>query len=813
MGPKVHVLLLLALFTGVPGAAQSSPLPEDRGAAGIHLALAKLQTSARILYVVAHPDDEDAGTLTLLARGLGAEVTLLSLTRGEAGANLITNDFFDRLGALRTLEHQKAAAHYGVSLRYSRFADFGYSKNVEETWKNWDRQAVLADVVRTIRSVRPHVLIARFQGTARDGHGHHTASGLLAREAFTAAADPKLFAQAGPAWKTLKLYCNRWGAGEPGVFAVDSGVYNPLLGRSYAELGREGYRFQRSQAMGAVLMRPGPSVVYYKRIDRDVPEAGFLDGLGAETEPPASLRPFAAQAKAAGPLGEVLPVLLAGLQEARQLTNIEERIVWEKKFNHALNLALGLQLEASAPSTAAAGGPFEVTALLHSRGGERLQAVRYELAVCGKAEVSELEPGRFRVVHRGPLTAAHWTRPDIRQVRYDYGPNGEWGGALPCPPVTVRASYRVRGITGVVEAAPEVSRVDSIGLQYREPLVVGPGLSVRFLEDSMVLVGSESSLKVDAAVRNEAPGERSGVIRVGAPAGWRVEPGEVPYRVLREGEEVRATFRVTPAPGSRNGVLRARAGSVRSTFERVSYPGVGSLFLSRPAEAQVHRLDVRVAPGLKAGYVMGSGDAVPGALARLGVAVDLLDREAIAAADLSRYDVILLGIRAYAARPELAVHNQRLLEYVRRGGTLIVQYNTQEYDRAYGPYPYTMTRAAEEVSEENAPVTVLAPDHPVFHQPNRITAADWKGWFEQRGSKFFTTWDERWEPLIETHDTGQKPQRGVWLQARYGKGLYVYCSLAWYRQLPMAVPGAWRIFANLISQGAILRKNASPPQR
>jgi hypothetical protein len=211
-------------------------------------------------------------------------------------------------------------------------------------------------------------------------------------------------------------------------------------------------------------------------------------------------------------------------------------------------------------------------------------------------------------------------------------------------------------------------------------------------------------------------------------------------------------------------------------------------------------VDVKTAPGLRVGYVAGTGDDVPETLDQLGVPYELLDTSALATGDLSKYSTILLGIRAYAARSDVKTYNQRLLDYVAQGGVLVVQYNTPEYDNNYGPFPYTMGRNPEEVSEENAPVAILDPADPMFQSPNRITTADFDGWVEQRGSKFFTTWDPRWKPLIETHDTGQAPQKDAWLVARHGKGLYVYCGLAWYRQLPLAVPGAVRIFANLISQ-------------
>jgi hypothetical protein len=222
----------------------------------------------------------------------------------------------------------------------------------------------------------------------------------------------------------------------------------------------------------------------------------------------------------------------------------------------------------------------------------------------------------------------------------------------------------------------------------------------------------------------------------------------------------------------------------------------------RPATHLVRVLDVKTAPGLKAAYIMGSGDAVPETMRQLGVAVDMLGPQEVASAELSRYNIILLGIRAYATRPELKTHNARLLDYVRQGGVLIVQYNTQEYDGNFGPYPYSMTMRAEEISEEDSPVRILDQSNPVFNTPNKITVRDFDGWVEQRGSKFFTTWDPRWTPLLETNDTGQAPQRGGWLEARYGNGLYVYCAYAWYRQLPYAVPGAVRLFANLVSLGA-----------
>lgn len=799
MGRIFFLLCALAVVGGV-----AAPIPENRGAAGLDLALKRVHTQSRVLYVVAHPDDEDAGTLTLLARGHGAQVTLLSLTRGESGANLITGDFFDRLGALRTVEHRKAAEHYGVELRYTRFADFGYSKNVEETWRNWDREQVLRDVVYHIRKERPHVIIARFQGTPRDGHGHHQASGMLAREAFAAAANPSRFADLGlPAWGALKLYCDNWRAADEGVLAVDAGVYNPILGRSYAEIGREGYRFQRSQGMGNVPVRPGPFVTYYKllesRLSGTRPTEFFLDGLGDAVLPPPSVRAILAGVKR----DDAAKPLAAALTETRRLRAEEDSFdlaALDRNLQRALAAALAVELETRidppALRLATKGQTFQFNATVHVRTGAPVETVSLRPVPGGGAEFSanELGKGRFEIAWLGGRsTAAHWRRDNPFAPHYDYTGEGNWFGlSLPPAPLTVQARLRYAGIEFTVESAP---------------IAAGPALALKFATASVILPVGRGSFESEVVLRNTGHGARTGNLRLELPAGWTAEPARAAFAFEREDDEARFRFRVKPG-SLHEGTVELRAAAESSgerfdrEFERITYEGLETMYLEAPARQIVRAVDVKVAPGLKTAYVMGSGDEVPQAMRQLGIDVEMLDDGALASADLSSFHAIVLGIRAYAARAAVRAHNSRLLDYVRNGGTLIVQYNTPEFDNNYGPYPYSMTARTEETSEENAPVTILAGDERVFQWPNKITPADFEGWVEQRGSKFFMTWDSRYVPMIETHDTGQAPQKGVWLQARYGKGLYVYCALAWYRQLPFAVPGAARIFANLVSQGA-----------
>jgi LmbE family N-acetylglucosaminyl deacetylase len=829
---RIAALLAASIATAL--AAQ--PIPENRGAAALKDALRKLESGVRILYVVAHPDDEDAGTLTLLSRGLGADVTLLSITRGESGANLITRDFFDRLGALRTLEHLKAAEYYGVRVRYTRFADFGYSKSVEETWRNWNKEEVLSDVVRMVREVRPHIIVSRWQGSPRDGHGHHHAAGVLAIEAWSAAADPARFPSHGlPPWKALKLYTGNWRRDEPGVLAVDSGVYDPLYGRSYAEIGREGYRFQRSQAMGAVLVRPGPSLAFYRLVESALPvsspESSMLDGLPPALSMPAevrdAIRAAASSFNAESPQSSApaLARALAAVRRARAAGDSFDLALLEQRAVRALSASLGVVFEAlvepdSPPPAAASlfrpastfrvaapGQIFRVAGTLHVRTGAPVEVLRIQPVLVPGWFSRDIGGGRFEIAvpRAARPTAAHWSRPSLREAAYSYAPGGEFGAPLPDPALLLRATLRFEGEEFTVEQIPETSQLDSIGLQIREPLAAGPQVAVSFQTEAGVMPLGAPSYPVEVLVRNVGAAERKGVLSLSVPEGWRTEPPNQPFSLLREGEQARLRFRLVPPGGVQPGSVRVAArldGGPALGFERITYPGLGVLYLSPPPAHRVELTGVKVAAGLRAGYVMGSGDDVPETLRQLGVETVLLDPDAVASADLSRFDVILLGIRAYAAREDIRTHNARLLEYVRRGGVLVVQYNTQEFDHNYGPYPYSMTMRAEEVSEEDAPVTVLQPDAAVFNWPNRITPADWTGWFEQRGSKFWTTWDPRYTPLVESHDSGQPPQKGGWLEARYGQGLYVYCAYAWYRQLPQAVPGAVRLFANLVSLGA-----------
>jgi LmbE family N-acetylglucosaminyl deacetylase len=830
----------MAAGTALPAAG----LPEDRGAVGLWQTLKKLGTTARVMHITAHPDDEDGGTLALLSRGQGVEVTLAAITRGESGANLVTGDFFDGLGALRTLELGRAAEYYGAHVRFSRYADYGFSKNLEEALRTWDREEILRDFVRIIRAGKPHVILARFRGGPRDGHGQHQTAGLIAQEAYKAAGDPARFPELAreglEPWQPLKLYDDNRRENEDWTVAIDAGMYDPMLGRTYAQIAREGLRVQRSQGAGSGIMGPGPSPRHYKLLASQVGMAGkeenFFERLNVSTAQYPEIEQHVQQALARFSPGDPAasaPALAGGLQAVRKLRQSKDSTdleIKERQFLLALQQALGAEFDAlvapeDEPSGAFAGFQpvetfqvavpgqvFEVTCDFVAAGGSAAVTLsKAELIAPAGWKVESVGESRYRVTVAAdaPPTKAYWSRDSVWDVHYEYaGGVKPFGRPLPAPPLRARATYTVAGVEASIEREVQTSYIDTIGVQHRRTLVVGPPVSVRVSTEAGVLPLGSGEYSLSVAVRNNAYKGSTGALQVKLPQGWQSEPASVEFHFDKEGEERDFRFTAKAPAGAAAGDYPADAMALSggqeygASFEPITYPGLPVVYLSHTARHTIRVVDVKTASKLRTGYVMGTGDDVPQTLTQLGAQVDLLDTAALASGDLSQYDTILLGIRAYAARQDVHTYNARLLEYVKNGGVLVVQYNTPEYDNNYGPYPYVMGRRPEEVSEEDSQVEILDRGDPVFTTPNRITAADFEGWVEQRGSKFLESWDAAYKPLLATNDTGQPPQRGGWLVAKYGKGLYIYCAYAWYRQLPYAVPGGVRLFANLVSLGA-----------
>ena len=910
--------------TQIAASPDAQTLPEDRGADGLWQTLRKLHTRASVMMIVAHPDDEDGGMLTLESRGAGARVAMLTLTRGEGGQNAMSGETYDALGLIRTNELLRADEFSGTEQYWTRVADYGFSKTIDEAFEQWGHDRVLYDVVRAVRLNRPLVITSVFTGNVTDGHGHHQVSGEMAQEAFKAAGDPNVFPDQIAAglrpWSPLKVYArvpgfsingktmfdyatgkssplhlrdyvnDRWMDSVPATnVEIPEGTFDPALGRSYLQMAREGWSEQKSQNGGGNPPLPGPFDVSYHRYGSLVSttdhESSFFDGIDVSLAGIATLAHGDTQflkdglreidryvtralyAYIPSDPSKIVPDLRDGFLKTKQLidavnasalsaddkANVNHELqIKLAQFNTALAQALGLQINALVtPRLESDRNPFFGQAadmtFLHATPGMGFNV---------RLHVTSAEPwtagGKLRLVRTwlvtpedekwpverqgGPATNAsgdsdadmlfkvevpshaaptrpYYSRPSIEQPFYNIN-DPRWLNRSFAPyPVEGWAEFNYDGVPiRVGQVVQTVHYVHGLGAVY-QPLVVLPQVSVSIGSGAGVVPLGSQSFPLTVSLENEQQSAADGELRLELPDGWTAEPASTKFH-LPANDPATVTFTVHPSSlSAANPTMSdttypikavARIGNYEFSegVQTVGYPGVRPYYYYHPATYRAHGVDVKVAPGLNVGYIMGTGDEVPQALAQIGVQPHLLTADEVLHGDLSKYNAIVLGIRTYAARPELAAANGRLLDYVRSGGTVIVQYNSPEYDHNFGPFPYTLGRSPEKVVDEKSKVTILTPNHPLLTWPNRITEADFNGWVEERGHSFMESWDPRYTALTETHDPGQDPQKGGLLYARYGKGAYIYVAYALYRQMTEGVPGASRIFANLISAGA-----------
>jgi LmbE family N-acetylglucosaminyl deacetylase/multidrug efflux pump subunit AcrA (membrane-fusion protein) len=896
-----------------PAAVDAQTLPEDRGANGLWLDLKRLRTWASMMMIVAHPDDEDGSMLAYESRGSGVRTSLMTLTRGEGGQNLMSSDADDALGLIRTNELLKADQYYGVEQYWGRVTDYGFSKTIEEAFSQWGHDRVLYDTVRAVRRDRPLVLTASFIGGITDGHGQHQVSGEIAQEVFTAAGDPNVFPdqiQAGlRPWSPLKVYARvpNYSLGKEGMFdyatgkwapvrfynyvtrettstapptnvQVPEGTFDPLLGRTYVQIARQGWGFQKTQNGGGYVVLPGEVDSDYHRYGSRVKsgdtEQSFFDGIDTSLPGIASLAhsdaPFlnsglaAIQAqvdKATGAYDpaapeKVAPALHDGYLETQKLiaavassqlsaadkASVDAELQTKlAQFNTALADALGLKVDAlrtaessirqttifspgvdDTPASATPGSEVFVRLHLHNPTATRPNSPKLtrswlasrvdaaaridQLAAPRAGEVAGDSLFRVAIAAGAAGTRPYFSRPNTEQAYYDIDDPRWLNDSFAPYPVEGWAEFDYDGVPiRIGQVVQTVHRVEGIG-SVENPLVVAPGISVGIHPGAGAVPLAATDFAFAVTLRSNLEGAADGTLRLTMPAGWTSTPAEAAFH-LKTGEEQQLTFRIRP------GKLAARSYEIKAIatsrglaysegYRTVGYPGLRPCNDYRPATYRARAVDVSLAPNLNVGYVMGPGDEIPQALEDLGVHPHLLSAQEVAAADLRKYDTIVLGIRAYASRPELAANNSRLLDYVRNGGNLVVQYQSGEYDHNFGPYPYTLGRSPEKVVDETDPVVLLDPKNPLLTWPNKITAEDFNGWVEERGHSFMESWDPQYTALTETRDPGQDPQKGGLLIARYGKGTYIYVAYALYRQTPEAVPGAYRLLANLISAAA-----------
>ncbi len=867
-----------AFAVAAPLAAQLEP-PSAGGLVALEHELRMLGHYKRVLVIGAHPDDEDTELLTELVRGEGAEAAYLSLNRGEGGQNVIGPELGEALGLLRTEELLAARRLDGAHQFFTRAYDFGFSKTEDETWTHWPRDSVLKDVVRIVRRFRPQIVVSIFSGTPRDGHGQHQAAGWAAGEAFRIAGDatrfPELAAEGLKPWTPLKLYRSTRFDSAATTLVLQGGVLDSAVGKSYHQIAMAGRSLHRSQDMGQ-LQRIGPSVIRLRLVeDRTGQGAGglwsgidtTLAGMAAVAGPgsgspalwdslAAALEGFRRSQTPA--LAETLDRFAGALPRTGGESQVRVGVATPEQWDQLTHIQRAIQLSSGVVCDAVAddqrvvpGQVLQVTATCWNAGS---RAVTVPLVgIRGNAEWPWLHQSRDGATI-APGAVANWTFdvaiPDTAAPTRPYfldhprdGASYVWPAApaevlgLPFEDPLMTAEF------GADVEPREVTfryRSPTAG-EVRRPITVVPRVDVKLDPDTLVWpAAGRLARRFTVTLTHGARDTTEGVVRLVAPAAWSVGRPQ-PFAFSREDESRAFTFDVRPPAAVRAGrvVIRAEATDrTGRTYDTgvfvVDYPHIRPRSYVREAAASVRVAPLALPRLARVGYVRGAADRVPEALASVGLPVTLLDGAALERGDLSRYDAIVIGSRAYETDAALVGSNRRLLDYARRGGLVIVQY--QQYGfftRGYAPYPMTVggqplrldvvarpgappeagspavrpgpPASHDRVTDEAAPVRILLPAHPVFHIPNRIGPEDWADWVQERGLYFAHSWDRAYVPLLEMHDPGEGPLEGSLLVARVGKGPYVYTALAFFRELPAGVPGAYRLFANLLALAA------SPP--
>ncbi len=815
----------LAFFISIgaagPGRGQQLSPVGTGGVAALARALAQLGAEKRVLVIGAHPDDENTQLLTLLSRGSGAQVAYLSLSRGEGGQNLIGPELGAPLGLIRTEELLAARDVDGARQFFTRAYDFGFSKSADEAFRFWPRDSLLRDVIAVIRRFRPQVLVSIFSGTPRDGHGQHQVAGQLARQAFEVLKDS--------AWGPVKLYRSSGFDTAGTTLRLRAGDLDPLVGQSYYQLAMAARSRHRSQDMGQ-LQRPGPNAVPLALLATRAPgaaagDAGLFAGVDTVLRGRERFRALIDSARARldpwAPAA-VVPYLTAALGEPGPDPGDAREIL-----ERALAAAAGVAIDGAADDGIVVPGQrvqVEVTVWNAGPVDVRLDSVALSVPPGWGVErldaaAAPVAPGsvvtrRFvtSVAKDAPRSEPYFLRRPLLSGSALY----DWSGVPPevrgepfePPPAVARIRLTIAGAP-VTLTREVVYRYRDQGIgEVRRPLFVTREFDVAVAPELAVWPVDGSAApprRFMVTVTNRTRGPATARVAVTPPAGWSAALAET-LAFQREDETKSFGFTLSAPPATSEGSYPVRVAAVGpsgatsdGTLAIVDYPHIRPRPVVRASTVRIRTVKLALAYLARVGYVRGAADRVPEELQAIGVPLELLDADTLARGDLSRYDAIVIGSRAYETDQALVANNGRILDYARGGGLVIVQYQQYPFVQGnFAPYRLSIAQPHDRVTDETAPVTLLDSAHPLFHRPNEIGVGDWNGWVQERGLYFAHDWDSTYAPLLETHDGGGPELKGGLLVAPLGRGTYVYTGLSFFRQLPAGVPGAYRLFVNLL---------------
>ena len=793
----------------------------------IKLALKKLNKLSSVLYIAAHPDDENTRLIAYMANEEMARTAYLSLTRGDGGQNLIGTEKGALMGVLRTQELLEARKIDGGEQFFTRAVDFGYSKTPEETFQKWDKNKILADVVWTIRKFRPDVIITRFPPTSRAGHGHHTASAILAKEAFDLAGDSKAYPEQlkyVTIWQPKRLVLNVstwWDKELPEkaknapheYLTIDIGSYNPLLGKSYAEIAAESRTMHKSQGFGTSKQR-GSKLEYLQLIKGAPFQSSIFDGINVtwnrieKTEKIKDLITEANNNFNPEHPEKIVPTLI---QVYKLIKEIPDTISWKKtkltNLQSIIESCMGLFVEVTANDySVAQGNSIGLKSTILNRSDLKLELIAIKIAgndTSFNTILENNEPQQFEhtlYTRNSNLSHPYWLNNDYEGI---FKVKDQRQIGIPENDASIAAEYvfKLNGISFTISRSATYKWTDRVKGEIYRPFVVLPKITVN-ITDQVYIFSSDKSKEVRVTLKAHQSNIK-GKVSLKLPEGWKSEPSSDSYELKEKNEEKIIVFNVYPSNKESVGsisVILNNEKEVAKSLITIEYNHILTQTLLPEAKAKLVRLNVAI-KGNKIGYIQGAGDEIPLALEQLGYQVVILDENSIKNNDLSVYDAIICGIRAYNTNKYMATIYDKLMEYVKNGGNYVVQYNTNRglEEVKIGPYPFKLSR--DRVTVEEASPTFLAPEHPILNTPNKITDKDFDNWVQERGLYFPNEWDEKYTPILGWNDPNEKMTKGSLLVAHHGKGSFIYTGISFFRELPAGVPGAFKLFANIVSYG------------
>jgi len=810
-------LLAALLFIIQSAAAQTAP-PADL--ITIEQNFKKLDVLGSVLYVAAHPDDENTRLLAYLAQEKHYRTGYLSMTRGDGGQNLLGNEQSELLGLIRTQELLAARRVDGAEQFFTRANDFGFSKGPGETLKIWDKEKVLGDVVWVIRKFRPDVIICRFPTTGEGGHGHHTSSAILAQEAFTAAADPKRFPeqlQYVQPWQAKRLLWNTFNFGSTNTtaadqFKIDVGVYNPVMGKGYGELAAESRSNHKTQGFGSARQR-GESYEYFKTILGDAPQTDLMDGINTSWKRVKGGEEIAAGVAIIRKGFDMdhpdlsVPALVQLRGRIQKLADNYWRAQKLMETDNLIAACAGLWFESyTAEPVYAVNDSMPVRSQIISRYNDKIKL--NSISIGGKTtnfDSRVLPANQLQVINStawaANITQPYWLLTPHTQGLYNIPDQLSVGHPENPDLPTAEFEFIIDGKPIRFERRLVYKYVDPVRGEVYRHLEITPPVTADIANQDYIFTGGQPQ---NVQVKLKSFTKASGSITIKPMPGWKAEPEKYDFAGKNKGDEWTVNFLVRPTGNQPKTtlmqvVVNANGKPYSMGIQHIRYEHIPEITLFPPSETKLIDLNLKLA-GKKIGYIVGAGDLVPDALKQAGYQVHELSEQEIMNGDLSGYDAIVTGVRAYNVNPRLAVEQPKLLEYVKNGGNLVIQYNNNNglVTKQIGPYPFNVVN--RRVTDEDAKITIADPASPVLNYPNKITQDDFNGWVQERGLYFVNDIDPKYTPVLQMNDPGEAPNNGALIVGNYGEGRFVYTSLAFFRQLPAGVPGAYRLFINLLSK-------------